>query len=116
MRRQRDNWACTSDIGVAFAKKYAAFFEAASDTFEFLESVDQHIHIEVRKLYPDADLPKFSTRRFENGDFELHYVSSRHFEDLAYGLIEASIQYYGKSISIGMTRTTEGALFLLRSN
>ncbi len=103
-------------LGLTFSKKYATFFEAASDSFQFLESVDQHIHIEVRKLYADAELPKFSTRRLESGDFELHYVSSRHFEDLAYGLIEASVLYYGQSIAIGMSRTPEGALFLLRPN
>ena len=97
-----------------FVAGYAQFFEGVPDAFTLLERVDSHIHIEVRKLYPDAELPKFSTRRLSNGDFEMNYVSARHFEDLAFGLLDACIEHFTNPISIEMTRTTEGALFLLK--
>ena len=34
-------------------------FANATNGFEFLQSVDQEIHVEVLKLYPDAELPSF---------------------------------------------------------
>jgi Haem-NO-binding len=97
-----------------FERKYPQFFDRVPDTFTLLERVDGHIHVEVRKLYPDAELPKFTTRRLPNGDFEMHYRSARHFEDLAYGLIDASVQRFSEPISIEMTSTPEGAIFILK--
>ncbi|MCY2984098.1 MAG: heme NO-binding domain-containing protein [Planctomycetota bacterium] len=98
----------------SFETKYPQFFDGVPDTLTLLERVDGHIHVEVRKLYPDAELPKFTTRRLPNGDFEMHYDSTRHFEELAYGLIDASIQRFSEAISIEMTSTPEGAVFTLK--
>jgi len=97
-----------------FATKYSQFFDGVTDTFTLLERLDGHIHVEVRKLYPDAELPKFTTRRLPNGDFEMHYISARHFEDLAYGLIDASVQRFSEPISIEMNSTPQGAIFILK--
>ena len=41
-----------------FATNYAVFFENIEDTFTFLKSVDNHIHVEVKKLYPEAEFFK----------------------------------------------------------
>ena len=38
---------------------YPQFFQSMTDPFDFLESIEKHIHVEVRKLYPDAELPSF---------------------------------------------------------
>lgn len=97
-----------------FETNYSQFFERVHDTFTLLERLDGHIHVEVRKLYPDAELPKFTTRRLPNGDFEMIYTSARHFQDLAYGLIDASVQRFSEPISIHMTPTPEGAVFILK--
>ena len=64
---------------------------------EVLEDV---IHVEVRKLYPDAELPRFATEVFTDNQLILVYESSRHFEDLAEGLIHGCIKYFGESISV----------------
>ncbi len=45
-----------------FVAAYPSFFEQAGSLFPFLRSVHGHIHVEVRKLYPDAELPSFSWR------------------------------------------------------
>jgi len=42
------------------------FFKAAPILFDFLQSIDRHIHVEVRRLYPDAELPEFRAERFDN--------------------------------------------------
>ena len=40
-----------------FARNYPQFLEGRDTSFAFLESVESVIHVEVRKLYPDAELP-----------------------------------------------------------
>lgn len=81
-------------------RKYEAFYKEANDTFSFLESIDGHIHVEVRKLYPDAELPKFESLRVDDQTLELTYISKRKMSDFAEGLIEDTIDYYKEKINI----------------
>lgn len=50
-----------------FKASFPDFFKTAATLFDFLESIDNHIHVEVRKLYPDAELPEFRAERFGDG-------------------------------------------------
>lgn len=83
-----------------FAKLYPSFFERATNSFDFLKRVDGVIHIEVRKLYPDAELPRFDHR--EEGDrvLEMTYRSSRQLADFAAGLIDGCIAYFDDSVTV----------------
>jgi hypothetical protein len=107
-------------LGAQFASRYTHFFTEAGDTLSLLKQIDQHIHVEVRKLYPDAELPEFSfEERPEQGLFELHYSSIRPLADLAYGLILQSSQFYNEQFDISMKRWSEGetnhCLFTLKT-
>lgn len=82
-----------------FLKSYPVFFENASNTFEFLSSIDNYIHVEVKKLYPDATLPGFATE-VTNGKMIMIYTSERSMSSLAKGLIEKTLEYYGEEKSI----------------
>src|SRR6266540_2882152 len=42
-----------------FVANYPQFFEGIDSAFDFLEKIHSYIHVEVRKLYPDAELPSF---------------------------------------------------------
>ncbi|MFB1036427.1 MAG: heme NO-binding domain-containing protein [Sinobacterium sp.] len=77
-----------------FSKRYPAFFEGVSEPFEFLKNVDNYIHVEVRKLYPDAELPRFYHEQKSESELSMYYLSSRHFEDLAVGLIIGCLKYF----------------------
>lgn len=83
-----------------FARGYGVFYTVCKDAFEFLESIDNHIHVEVRKLYPDAELPSFQTRRLDNNTFEMIYTSKRKMGDFAKGLIKNAIEYYDQKATI----------------
>ncbi|MEM9544580.1 MAG: heme NO-binding domain-containing protein [Bacteroidota bacterium] len=83
-----------------FLKSYPQFFTAKENAFEFLKSIDSHIHVEVLKLYPDATLPKFETTEDDNGSLIMTYTSERKMSALAEGLIEKSIEYYGHPHSV----------------
>ena len=52
------------------------------------------VHVEVRKLYPDAELPSFVTR-WEGDAFVLEYRSQRPFAALAEGLLRGAIVHWG---------------------
>ena len=88
-----------------FHKMHPAFF-AVDNAYSFLESVDQHIHKEVKKLYSDADLPRFETVLIFDGDkpvgIDMEYISARPFAQLAYGLIEGSLSFWGHEATIQM--------------
>lgn len=83
-----------------FFSRYPEFFKGVANTFDFLQSVEGHIHVEVKKLYPDAELPSFHCRRPPPNQFEMVYQSKRQLGDLAEGLILACIQHYGESIAL----------------
>ena len=70
------------------------FFSGVKTSFEFLESVDGHIHVEVRKLYNDAELPEFTTTRENDNKLIMTYRSKRPFADLAAGMSD----YISKTI------------------
>jgi hypothetical protein len=52
------------------------------------------------KLYPDAQLPRFETEHHSTHRLVLIYHSSRHFEDLAEGLIDGCIAHFGENIEL----------------
>ena len=54
-----------------FRVSFPDFFKAALTLFDFLESIDRRIHVEVRKLYPDAELPEIPAERVDNETMHL---------------------------------------------
>ncbi len=100
---------------VCLNKAYPAFRNSATDAFSFLETVETYIHVEVRKLYPDAELPSFECSRPNNPD-ELHmvYTSSRHFEDLCEGLIAGCLEEFNCDATISREQLNSGKeLFIM---
>ncbi len=87
-------------FGKAHLRKYNMFYEQASDTFSFLESIHNHIHVEVKKLYPEAELPHFDSNRVSDSILELVYTSARKMSAFAKGLIEDTALYYGEEVEI----------------
>jgi hypothetical protein len=83
-----------------FLQSYPQFFENAKNTFQLLSSIDNHIHVEVMKLYPDAQLPKFKTIQDDSGNMILIYTSERKMSALAEGLILRTIQHYEENLVI----------------
>lgn len=82
-----------------FLKGYPQFFDKCDHGFTFLESIDGHIHVEVKKLYPDANLPRFETE-INGSDMKMNYFSDRRMSDFAVGLIERTMEHYGHGYSL----------------
>ncbi len=83
-----------------FVATHPEFFEAKACAFDMLESVENEVHTEVRKLYPDAELPRFETRRPDPQTLEFIYRSPRRLATFCEGLIEACLMHYGEAADI----------------
>lgn len=87
-------------LAKVFEVKFPHFFAECRDCFSFFKRVDDHIHVEVKKLYPDAELPKFTYDDSNPDVFLLTYESTRQFAELAVGLLEGVATHYQESIKI----------------
>lgn len=89
------------------ATLYPQFVDDEQDVFSFLESVENYIHIEVRKLYPDADLPSVKTERPGDGELILMYESKRCLADAAHGLILGCLDHFKVKDKVSIDRQDE---------
>ena len=83
-----------------FVRGFPTFFEGANSAFDLLKTVDDHIHVEVRKLYPDAELPVFEYEEPADNILIMRYSSPRGFSFLAQGLIYGCVSHYGEEIEV----------------
>lgn len=89
-----------SHLSGSFARGYPAFFPKDGSFFDFLESIEAHIHVEVRKLYPDAELPTFTVESRGDKRMVMEYRSPRRMAALAEGLILGSARHFGVQASV----------------
>lgn len=92
-----------------FRAVFPVYFEGMSSTYEFLQRIEDYIHIEVRKLYPDAELPRFTFETPRPECLIITYRSARPFAALADGLIRGCVAHYGEPIEVEMEDLSGGA-------
>lgn len=83
-----------------FANRYKSLITGYDNVFDFLHHVEDTIHVEVLKLYPEAELPQFQSRRINASEMELVYSSSRKMADFAEGLLEGCFEHFDAQMSI----------------
>ena len=83
-----------------FVELYPSFFVGVESCFDFLGLIEGHVHVEVRKLYPDAELPTFGTEQPNPSVLEMTYHSKRPLAPVAEGLILGCIAYYEEDITL----------------
>ena len=77
-----------------FKRDYSVFFNGVESAGEMLSQIDNHIHVEVKKLYPDAELPSFDYVQ-EGTKMTLSYSSPRPLASVARALVGACLKYFG---------------------
>lgn len=95
LQRKFGHW-----IMAHFAEEYADIFASKKNSFEMLEAVDGEIHVEVKKLYPEAELPVFATARLAPEHLEMVYSSPRPLVEFCHGMIEACLEKFDETASI----------------
>ncbi len=83
-----------------FANAYGHFFKGVENAFDLLSSIENYIHPEVKKLYPDAQVPKFICERKSDTVLEMIYESPRAMHALADGLIEGCFKHYNETFTM----------------
>lgn len=78
------------------------------DLFDILEGIDHFHEDEVRKLYPDAELPSFKVQSRDDHCLVLNYFSCKPLADLAAGVIKGAAAHLGESIEVKHWPVTSG--------
>jgi hypothetical protein len=71
-----------------------------NNSFDFISSVDQVVHPEVKKLYPDSDLPEFELISRDDNSLKVLYKSSKPLMDFAKGLMSACAKHYKEEYNL----------------
>lgn len=85
---------------VGLANTYPHLLQGTEKAFDLLKLIDSHIHVNVLKLYPDAQLPHFEITQVDDITLWMDYTSERNMGELAHGLIEQCIVHYGQKANV----------------
>lgn len=85
-----------------FNDLYPEMIAARETAFDLLGSIEDEIHVDVLKLYPDAELPSLLPLRHEADHMILRYRSPRRLEWFCQGLIEGCLDHYATPASVIM--------------
>ena len=78
------------------ATSYPKVINHADSSFSLISTIDNHIHVEVQKLYPDSALPKFTCESLGPDQLLLTYRSERGLADLAEGLLWGCFDFFNE--------------------
>ncbi|CAL2080355.1 heme NO-binding domain-containing protein [Tenacibaculum sp. 190524A05c] len=79
---------------------YKGLLDRYKDPIEMLSSVENHIHVEVRKIYPDAELPEFIIEEKTEDSLTMVYKSSRAMHHFGLGLMNKTFAHFNSTASI----------------
>jgi hypothetical protein len=82
------------------AERYPMFFTPHTSTRPFLLTLNEIIHAEVRKLYPDADVPEFEFMTDDPEWLAMRYRSHRKLCALAEGFVMGAAAHFGEVAEI----------------
>ncbi|OIQ26606.1 heme NO-binding domain-containing protein [uncultured Vibrio sp.] len=77
-----------------------AALNRCSNSFQFIRHVEDYIHIEVKKLYPDAKPPSFEFISESQTQMVFDYKSARCLSHVCLGLIKGCSNYFDEHIDI----------------
>jgi hypothetical protein len=89
------------------AQSYPGLIESYKDPIEMLASIENHIHVEVRKIYPDAELPSFEVLEKTDNSLIMNYKSSRAMHYFGLGLMNKTFEHFNASATIKMEKIKE---------
>lgn len=101
----------------SLSKNYGYMMAGESDSLTLLQNIEDVIHVEVKKLYPESNPPMFDGERLDHHTLRLHYKSHRSMADVAEGLILGCGKFYKDELSIeriGSNKDGTEVSFLIR--
>jgi len=95
------------------ADRHSDLVASHTDTISLLCDLNDVIHPEVRKLYPNAQVPDFTTLHRGPDQLVLRYQSERNLVSLATGLILGAAELFDETVEIETEPTEGGCIFRL---
>lgn len=86
---------------------YKGLLDTFSSPIEMLSSIENHIHVEVLKIYPDAELPTFSIENQSDNHLTMIYKSSRSMHYFGLGLMNKTFAHFKKDAKIEVEKIKE---------
>ncbi|MCG1037257.1 heme NO-binding domain-containing protein [Polaribacter sargassicola] len=117
----------TDDLLLVYAEHFFSVIESSypgllatyNDPIEMLASIENHIHIEVQKIYPDAELPTFIIEEKTENSLIMIYKSSRAMHHFGLGLMNKTFEHFNSSASIVLEKIKEDGTevkFIVKKN
>ena len=82
--------------------KHSYIIEKYSNAIDLIAGIENHIHIEVKKLYEDAELPTFNVVDKKEDSLTIIYTSTRGLTYFAIGLMKETLQFFKVKGTIDM--------------
>jgi hypothetical protein len=105
----------TDDLLLVYAEHFFSVIETSypgllatyKDPIEMLASIENHIHVEVQKIYPDAELPTFIIEEKTDKSIIMVYKSSRAMHHFGLGLMNKTFEHFNSSATIVLEKIKE---------
>lgn len=88
-------------------KSYSGLLATYKDPIEMLSSIEDHIHVEVKKIYPDAELPEFIVEEKTEDSLVMIYKSNRAMHHFGLGLMNKTFEHFNSSATIVLEKIKE---------
>jgi len=88
-------------------KNYPSLIDKYHDPIELISSIENHIHVEVQKIYPDAELPTFDVLEKTQNSLIMIYKSSRAMYSFGLGLMNKTFDHYNSKATILLEKIKE---------
>ena len=88
-------------------ESYPGLLATYNDPIELLSSIENHIHVEVRKIYPDAELPLFIVEEKTENSLTMIYKSSRAMHHFGLGLMNKTFEHFNATATIKLEKIKE---------
>jgi hypothetical protein len=98
---------------------YPGLLATYKDPIEMISSIENHIHVEVRKIYPDAELPTFEVIEKTKNSLVMIYKSSRSMHHFGLGLMNKTFEHFNSTATIVLEKLKEDGTevkFLITKN
>jgi hypothetical protein len=86
---------------------YPGLLASFKGPIEMISSIESHIHVEVRKIYPDAELPTFIVVDKTEDSLIVIYKSSRAMHHFGLGLMNKTFEHFNTKASIVLEKIKE---------
>ena len=105
----------TDDLLLVYAEHFFGMIERSypgllatyKDPIEMLASIENHIHVEVQKIYPEAELPTFIVEEKTENSLTMVYKSSRAMHHFGLGLMNKTFEHFNTEASIVLEKIKE---------